>query len=75
MRLYDKNLEAYGPLLNVRVPLNTFTDSVMSIELEGALSTASMIQFVYDHVNILCMEKLQVESLDKTTQFNIIQVT
>ena len=48
---------------------------VMSIELNGALSTASKVKFSYRDRDILCMEMLQLESMDKTTSYNVIQVT
>ena len=66
---------AWGTENNVQVPLNDETSNVMSIELEGALSTASKVKFAYRYRNILCMEMLQLESLDKTKTFNVIQVT
>lgn len=41
----------------------------------GPLSKATKIHIKYNDQNILCLEKLQVESLDKSLQFNLIQVT
>lgn len=75
VQLYDEKLLAWGAEYNVKVPLLEDSSEVMSIELKGALSTASKVKFTYRHKDIMCMEMLQLESLDKTTTFNLIQVT
>ena len=67
---------AWGTESNVKVALNVAGPPiVMSIELKGALSTASKVNFTYRNGGILCMEMLQLESMDKTTSYNVIQVT
>ena len=74
MTLYDGNLLKWGSKNNVKVNLVTRSTNVMSIELEGAFSTASQIKFEYNHTDILCLEKLQLESFDNATKFDLIQV-
>lgn len=71
---YDGNSLTWGTKNNIQVALETYNSNVMSIELEGDFSTASMIKFEYSSIDILCMEMLQLESIDKTTSFDLIQV-
>ena len=74
MTLYDGNTLTWGSKNNVKVDLETRSTNVMSIELEGVFSTASKIKFEYNHTDILCLEKLQLESIDNATTFELIQV-
>ena len=59
----------------MKVALDAPLSEPMSIEVFGPLSKATKIHIKYNDQNILCLEKLQVESLDKSLQFNLIQVT
>ena len=72
--LYDGNSVTWGTRHNVEVDLERRSTNVMSIELEGSFSTASKIQIEYTHKDILCLEKLQLESIDNATTFDLIQV-
>ena len=70
--------------LNVVVGLDVEDAGVKSIEFIGnnnignpypELSEISKIQLRYAVYDIMCIEELQLESIDKTLQFNMIQVT
>ena len=42
--------------------------------MSGSLEATSMVQFQYYVQDILCIEKLELETLDQSMHFNIIQV-
>ena len=42
--------------------------------MSGSLEATSMVQFRYYVQDILCIEKLELESMDKSMHFKIIQV-
>ena len=81
---YDDGKGTWKREVNVDVGLAVENADVMSIEFIGLdhfggpypeLSEMSMIQLRYSVYNIMCLEQLQLESLDKSLQFDMIQVT
>lgn len=48
--------------------------NVLEAELPGNLTAAETVTLRYDDLDILCIEMLELESLDRTLHLDIIQV-
>ena len=57
--------------LNYHVP----SWDIMEQVLPGDLATARMIELQYNAYDIVCLESLELETLDKSHHFEIIQVS
>ena len=54
-------------------PVNLKIEDDMTARFDGDIDSASTVSFLYTDNDILCIEKLQIRSLNSDAQFNIIQ--
>lgn len=54
-------------------PVNLKIEDDMTATFDGDIDSASTVSFLYTDNDILCIEKLQIRSLNSDAQFNIIQ--
>lgn len=75
IKLYNENTLKWETEHMVNVAIDKQLAGVTSIELKGDLSVTSQVQIRYIGGNSICLEMLQLESLEDTeTHFDMIQV-